>query len=138
MERQTNPPWVAGCLTLLAGALAGYGAYRLSRAARRSCAVILREHPSLFDLWTWEAPLTVLAAGFTGLAAWALPAGVLRHQKRRYLNLLIPPAVFLAALIALTLVHFAWLGTPLGVGNDTNGNCPLDNVPPWWPEWLPT
>lgn len=91
----------------------------------------------MFDLWTWEAPLTVLAAGFTGLGAWALPAAMLRHQKRRYLNLLIPPAVFLAALIALTLMHFAWLGTPLGVGNDTNGNCPPDNVPPWWPGWLP-
>ncbi|WP_221349399.1 hypothetical protein [Streptomyces beigongshangae] len=62
-----------------------------------------------------------------------------RHtQKHRYLNMWIPPAVFLAALVALVLAHFVWLGTPLGVGNDTNGNCPLDNVPPWWPGWLPT
>ncbi|MGW1035309.1 hypothetical protein ACWD4Z_24360 [Streptomyces antibioticus] len=137
MERRTNPPWAAGCSTLLAGALAGYGAHRLSRAARRTCAVIAREHPSLFDLWTWQAPLTVLAGACAGLLAWALPAAALRRREPRPVRLLIPAAVLLATLIALTLVHFAWLGTPLGVGNDTNGTCPPDNVPPWWPGWLP-
>ncbi|MET9134277.1 hypothetical protein [Streptomyces antibioticus] len=137
MERRTDPPWAAGCATLLAGALAGYGAHRLSRAARRTCAVIAREHPSLFDLWTWQAPLTVLAGAFAGLIAWALPAAALRHGERRYVRVLIPSAVLLTTLIALTLVHFAWLGTPLGVGNDTDGDCPPDNVPPWWPGWLP-
>ncbi|SMF43549.1 hypothetical protein [Streptomyces sp. Amel2xC10] len=131
MERRTNAPWAAGCSTLLAGALAGYGAHRLSRAARRTCAVIAREHPSLFDLWTWQAPLTVLAGAFAGLLAWALPATALRHRESRPLTVLIPSAVLLVTLIALTLVHFAWLGTPLAVGNDTNGVCPPDNVPPW-------
>ncbi|MEU5220631.1 hypothetical protein AB0G79_31135 [Streptomyces sp. NPDC020807] len=136
MRKRDDPPWTAGCLTLLAGAAAGYGAHRLSRAARRTCAVVLREHPSLFDWWTWEAPLTVLAATFTALAAWTVPAAVLRSAPPP-VRLLVPGTTLVVALVALALAHFAWLGTPLGVGNDTNGSCAPDNVPAWWPHPLP-
>ncbi|MEU7283641.1 hypothetical protein AB0A69_33475 [Streptomyces sp. NPDC045431] len=45
---------------------------------------------------------------------------------------------FVLALTAMTLLHFSWFGTPFGVGNDTNGTCRLDNVPAWWPHWLPS
>ncbi|WP_147286199.1 hypothetical protein [Streptomyces corynorhini] len=137
MERRAEPPWTAGCLTLLIGGAAGYGAYRLSSAARHACAVIRREHPSVFDLWTWEAPLTVIVMAFAGLAAWGIPQALTRRVRSDRARLLISGAVFVAVLVVLTLLHFAWLGTPLGVGNDTNGTCGPDNVPSWWPRLLP-
>ncbi|MQS36320.1 hypothetical protein [Streptomyces katsurahamanus] len=141
-------PWAPGCLSLLLGGLAGYGADRLSRAAREECNVILREHPGLFDWWTWSAPLTVIAAAFTGLIAWGLPAALLRWTGRRGRRReawqrgawrLAPWAVFAGALAALALWHFAWLGTPAAGGNDPDrGRCAVGNVPPWWPDRLPS
>ncbi|MCN9239495.1 hypothetical protein NGF19_01630 [Streptomyces sp. RY43-2] len=138
MERRRNShPEAAGCLALVAGGLAGYGSYRLSRAARRACAVLLREHPSIFDLWTWEAPLTIVAASFTGLAAWAVPAVALRRCGSGAVRRTAPALSFLVVLAAFTPAHFAWFGTPMGMGSDT-GACPADHVPPWWPAWLPS
>ncbi|MER5767638.1 hypothetical protein [Streptomyces sp. NPDC001985] len=135
MDPRPRPPWAAGCLTFLAGGLAGYGAHRLSRAARRTCRLILREHPSIFDWWTWQAPLTIIAASFIGLTAWAIPAALLRRAPR-WARRIVPGAVFTLALAALVLWHFAWLGTPLRAGTD-GGACAADHVPPWWPAWLP-
>ncbi|MEO3976074.1 hypothetical protein [Streptomyces sp. CAU 1734] len=132
-----QPPWTAGCLVLIAGGLTGYGAARLSQAARRACRVIPREFPGLFDWWTWETPLTVLAGAFTALAAWGIPAGIVRRRRGR---LLIPATVLGCALTTLALWHMAWLGTPVGdstMGSD-GGGCAADHRPPWWPDPLPS
>jgi hypothetical protein len=122
---------------LLSGALVGYGAYRLSRAARQACAVLLREHPGLFDLWTWEAPLTIAAAALVGLIAWVLPAMALQRHAQRGMRLAVPAASFVLLLAAFALIHFVIVGTPTGMGSDTDA-CPADHVPPWWPTWLPS
>ncbi len=66
-----------------------------------------------------------------------MPALLLPRTTPRALRVIAPGAALVIALTALALVHFAWLGTPLGVGNDTNGGCAPDNVPAWWPHWLP-
>ncbi|RCG29631.1 hypothetical protein DQ384_18750 [Sphaerisporangium album] len=71
---------------------------------------------------------------FNPLALWS-PLG--RWKTTR--------AIFsaLAILVALTgpallLLHdFATLGTLDGYPGDS-GLCPPDNVPPWWPSWLPS
>ncbi|SEE23349.1 hypothetical protein SAMN05428939_7815 [Streptomyces sp. TLI_105] len=91
----------------------------------------------MLDWWTWEAPLTVVTAAFTGLAAWAIPASLLPRTTPQALQRFIPGVTLVGALATLTLLDFAWLGTPLGVGNDTNGTCASDNIPVWWPHWLP-
>lgn len=136
MEKRRATPWVAGCLVPLAGAAAGYGAYRLSRAARGACSVLLREHPSLFDLWTWEAPLTIAAAVVVGVAAWGASAAAVRRYPRCAVHLIAPAGLFFVALAGFTLVHFMLVGTPVGIGSDSD-TCTADHVPPWWPSWLP-
>lgn len=136
MERRTKAPWAAGFLLLATSGVVGYGTQRLSREARRTCALVLREHPSIFDFWTWEAPLTVIVMALVGLAAWALPATVLR-QAPRPVRLLIPAAVFTLTLATLVLLHFVWLGTPIEGASESPEVCTEDHVPPWWPRWLP-
>ncbi|MFI1013305.1 hypothetical protein [Streptomyces sp. NPDC020965] len=136
-QQRSEPPWATGCLVIIGGAGVGYGAQWVSGEARRSCAVILREHPSLFDGWTWEPLLTVVFGMFLGLVAWGIPAGVVRRRSRG-VRVVVPGVVFGVAMVALVLVHFAWLGTPANVASDRPGVCTEEHVPPWWPELLPT
>ncbi|MFE5855766.1 hypothetical protein ACFQ61_21485 [Streptomyces sp. NPDC056500] len=91
---------------------------------------------SVLDWWMWEAPLTVLAGTFGGLFAWALAAAVV-HRAGGAMRRLVPPLVFIGALVALALVHFSYVGTPYALGTISDGACADDNVPPWWPGWLP-
>ncbi|MGW4895885.1 hypothetical protein ACWEQL_27065 [Kitasatospora sp. NPDC004240] len=49
---------------------------------------------------------------------------------------IIPVTLVLLSLAVLAVGCFALLGTPSGYPGDS-GLCPADNVPPWWPSWLP-
>ncbi|MFD9715241.1 hypothetical protein [Streptomyces sp. NPDC059076] len=137
MERiGRRPPWAGGCLSLVGGGVAGYGIHRLSLAARRECRVAQEHRLTVLDWWMWEAPLTVLATAFCGLFGWALAAAVV-HRAGSMVRRVVPAVVFVGVLVALALVHFSWLGTPYALGTISDGACADDNVPPWWPGWLP-
>ncbi|MGW6457263.1 hypothetical protein ACWF94_15305 [Streptomyces sp. NPDC055078] len=129
-----SPRWGAGCLTLVLGGVAGYGASRVSGAARRECAVVLREFPSVFDWWTWETPLSVVAGALAGVVAWVVPTAVCRSRTGA---LVVTGAAFAVVVVVLALTHMAWLGTPAGAGTHDESGCSPEHVPPWWPAWLP-
>ncbi len=137
MNRQLGPdPARVSCLVLVVTVCAGYGVYRLSRGARRTCRLLKREHPGFFDLWTWEPVLSVASVAVAGLGVWAVAAALVRPAHQVRVRLAIPSAALAVALVAILLVHFAVIGTPTGVASDNNV-CSPDNVPPWWPSWLP-
>jgi hypothetical protein len=50
---------------------------------------------------------------------------------------LVAIAAGLAAACAMVLFDFAHIGTLAGYPSDS-GLCGPDNVPPWWPTWLPS
>lgn len=136
MTRDPGPTTArGGCLVLVVGVAAGYGIHRLSAEARSTCRLLLREHPGFFDLWTWEPVLTMAAAVVLSLAAWGLAVFATRrtgHRARRAA----PALAVLVTLAVLALAHFALIGTPAEAARDIP-LCPVGNVPPWWPSWLP-
>ncbi|MEU5398657.1 hypothetical protein ABZ348_05085 [Streptomyces sp. NPDC005963] len=123
-------------MSFVGSGVAGYGIHRLSLAARRECRVAQEHRLSVLDWWMWEAPLTVLVTAFCGLFGWALAAAVV-HRAGPMVRRVVPAVVFVGVLVALALVHFSWLGTPYAMGTVSEGTCGDDNVPPWWPGWLP-
>jgi hypothetical protein len=137
MTGQPGPePVRSSCLVLALGLLAGYGIQRLSAGARRTCRLLLREHPGFFDLWTWEPVLTVAAVAAIGLVAWWTTALATRRTRRLRLRRAAPVVAMTATFTALALLHFAFVGTPAEAARDIV-LCSDDNVPPWWPSWLP-
>ncbi|MQA98388.1 MAG: hypothetical protein GEV11_28730 [Streptosporangiales bacterium] len=65
-----------------------------------------------------------------------LAAGVAKAATRRGVRLALSLVVVLILVGAVIVVDFALLGTLDGYPGDS-GLCGPDNVPPWWPSWLP-
>ncbi|MER6913712.1 hypothetical protein ABT354_18750 [Streptomyces sp. NPDC000594] len=138
MTTRTRPPWLSFALAPVLGGIAGYGADRLSRAARRACRTVVREHGSLLDWWSWQTPLSVLAGAAAGLTACAVASLAVRRGPRP-VRIAAPVAAFTVALTALTVWHFIWIGTPAHAASDTwPGSCAPGNTPHWAPDGLPT
>ncbi|MEV6985492.1 hypothetical protein AB0M95_30110 [Sphaerisporangium sp. NPDC051017] len=70
---------------------------------------------------------------FNPLALWS-PLG--RWKVTRAIFSVLAIAVALAGPFLLVLHDFETLGTLDGYPGDS-GLCPPDNIPPWWPSWLP-
>ncbi|MFJ6621393.1 hypothetical protein ACIQOW_27945 [Kitasatospora sp. NPDC091335] len=80
--------------------------------------------------------MSVAAGGAVALAAYRAAWVLARRPGRRRISSLVPVAVALFALLAMTWCQFAWIGTVPGTVSDS-GLCPAGNVPGWWPRWIP-
>ncbi|NBE57064.1 hypothetical protein, partial [Streptomyces boluensis] len=99
--------------------------YVLLARAWVSCDIGVNAAANSFPLLLVFIGLTVVGTLWWGVA-WGLVGG-------RYGVL---PGLACAVLGALLLVWgaLAWLHAPDGY---PAFSCPPDNVPPWWPEWVP-
>ncbi|WP_327416952.1 hypothetical protein [Streptomyces sp. NBC_01233] len=109
----------------LVGAAAGYSAIALASRARAYCDA------------GWEAggrfEMTfLLVLMVPGCAFLALLIAFLSRQ----LPLPLRPVPSLLVLALVVLLFFATKGTLDGYPGNLE-RCGLDNVPPWWPGWLP-
>lgn len=111
----------------LGGALAGYLAYALAANARAYCDAGWEaggRFGLLFEMVVMLVPGCALLAALVWLLA-------------RRVN----PAVGVAAVVLVLAVVVVWYfaaeGTLAGYPGDS-GLCGPDNVPPWWPGWLPS
>ncbi|MFE5677146.1 hypothetical protein ACFQ7B_24615 [Streptomyces erythrochromogenes] len=109
----------------LVGGAAGYLAHALAANARAYCDAGW-EQGGRFEL-TFEMLFLV-----PGCALLAL----LLALSTRRLPLLLRAVPVLAVLAGVVLWYFAVKGTLAGYPGDS-GRCGPDNVPPWWPGWLP-
>lgn len=124
-----------GCLTpVLAGlgGLAGaYADYRLVAAARLYCDA--GAEPGHMFALNLEM---ILRFVLLPLICAGLAAGATRASSRRGVRVALSVTVVLILVGAVIMVDFALLGTLDGYPGDS-GLCGPDNVPPWWPSWLP-
>ncbi|MFB7476091.1 hypothetical protein [Kitasatospora sp. NPDC056184] len=116
------------------GLAVGFAAAFLVASARRWCDAAW-EPPHRFTFVLAEWPAMELLCLVTAVAAWAgarrLTVGLPTAWRG-----LVPAALVLSALAVAAVACFAVLGTPSGYPGDS-GLCTADNVPPWWPSWLP-
>ncbi len=111
----------------LCGAFAGYLAHLLAANARAYCGAGWEKGGGRIELF-FEMLLLVPGCALLAVLLW-LPA------RRAH-----PTAGVVAALLALVVVvlwYFATRGTLDGVRGNS-GLCGPNNVPPWWPGWLPS
>jgi hypothetical protein len=81
----------------------------------------------------------ILAFGPYALITFAGRSGVpflWRFMISRTFIRLLAVGAGLAAACGMILFDFAHIGTLAGYPSDS-GLCAADNVPPWWPAWLP-
>lgn len=127
--RATTPPLAKRFLTLvpaaLAGLAAGCGAIALASRAREYCDAGA-DPGGRFELTLTLLPLTV------AFAVVALLVAFLLDRQPAALQL----GTVLVVLAGLTVLYFAVRGTLDGYPGDPT-RCGPDNVPPWWPDWLP-
>ncbi|MFJ6760521.1 hypothetical protein ACIQNK_36585 [Streptomyces sp. NPDC091273] len=109
----------------LAGAAAGCSAIALASRARAYCDAGW-EAGGRFEM-TFLLMLMVPGCAFLALLIAFLS---------RELPLLVRPVPFLLVLALVVLVFFATEGTLDGYPGNPE-RCGPDNVPPWWPGWLP-
>lgn len=130
-----------------AGALAGLGFggayvdYRLVVAARAYCDAGFEAGGRFelnFHLLTRLGlmPVVALATGALGVLLY-LVSSRRKGRAGRVAGVVLGVAVALAGPIGLVLYDFAVTGTLAGYPGDS-GLCGPDNVPPWWPSWLPS
>ncbi|MDT0380725.1 hypothetical protein RM572_18390 [Streptomyces sp. DSM 42041] len=139
MRGHSSGQAVLGCLGTLAGTAAGAAAWQLSDAARRYCGSYPEHgwwglHPGGPAL-----PASLVAGALVAAAAQVLVLLALRGRDvgaRRAVT--VTALAVTVALALLTWAHFAWWGTvPFPGAPSNSGRCGPDNVPDWWPAWLP-
>ena len=108
------------------GAAAAYGLVSLLGRAWSTCDVGINPSANSFALLAL-LPIVWLV----DVAAFAIAFAVVFRGGR--LSAAIATLAGLLALAVTGWVVFAWVGTPAGYPAPA---CP-DNVPPWWPGWLP-
>ncbi|MFF5016977.1 hypothetical protein [Streptomyces sp. NPDC001165] len=80
-------------------------------------------------------PVVVGAEALVGLVAWAIGRRlVLRAPTAVRVSL--PTLLVVGATVCLAWWFFATRGTLDGYPGDS-GLCPVSNVPPQWPDWIP-
>ncbi|WP_051838017.1 hypothetical protein [Streptomyces sp. NRRL F-2580] len=110
----------------LVGAAAGCSAIALASRARAYCDAAW-EPAGRFEMAFLLMPMV------PGCAFLA----VVTASLSRELPMLLRPVPFLLVLALVVLVSFATMGTLDGYPGNLE-RCGPDNVPPWWPRWLPT
>ncbi|MEV7520960.1 hypothetical protein [Streptomyces sp. NPDC091371] len=111
--------------TVLAGIAAGCTAVALASRARRYCDAGA-EPGGLMELNLTLLPLVLAFTFVAVLVAFLL--------DRRPVALQL--GTVLLVLAGLTVLYFATRGTLAGYPGNPE-RCGPDNVPPWWPGWLP-
>jgi hypothetical protein len=113
-------------VTVVVGVAGAFGLLTLTRRAWDTCGVKINDLGNGVTLLFLGLPVALIVnVGLFGLV-FRLSKGQGKFFKP-----------FLAAAIAVTLADlalFSWAGTPATLPAPT---CPA-NVPPWWPEWIPT
>lgn len=110
----------------LAGAFAGYLAHALAANARAYCDA------------GWEAGGKFeLTFEMIGLVPGCAVLAVLVWLLARRVNPVVGVAAVLLVLAVIVVWYFATQGTLDGYRGES-GLCGPDNVPPWWPAWLPS
>ncbi|MFJ8043404.1 hypothetical protein ACIRBX_23195 [Kitasatospora sp. NPDC096147] len=119
---------------VLLGVAGGYGATVLAASARSYCdAAWEPQHRLVFTMVDW--PVMQLFGLLMAVGAWAGARHLTARLPIAWRGLL-PAGLVLLALAVLTVGSFAYFGTLDAYPGDS-GLCPPDNVPPWWPTWLP-
>ncbi|MFC5029459.1 hypothetical protein ACQFX6_29210 [Streptomyces sp. DSM 41987] len=123
----------AWALAGIHGALAGFLAAYLVLLAPVSCHAGTGPGPDLLRLFV-HTPAILIAAVATALGTFALAVRITLSAPLA-VRLTVPPLLLCTALALLVWADFTWFGAVAGVPNP--GLCPADNVPPWWPHWIP-
>ncbi|MFD7625887.1 hypothetical protein ACFV7Q_07550 [Streptomyces sp. NPDC059851] len=110
----------------LVGAGAGYLAHALAANARAYCDA------------AWEAGGRFgMFVQMVGLVPGCAVLAVLVWLLARRVHPMVGVAAVLLVLAVVVVWYFATEGTPAGYRGDS-GLCGPDNVPLWWPGWLPS
>lgn len=137
---------LAGCAAV-AGVVIGLGIggawldYRLAVAARAYCDAGF-EAGGVFELnfllltRLGLMPVVALVTSGLGVLLYVVLSRAL-GQAGRVAGVVLGVAIALAGPAGLILYDFAVTGTLAGYPGDS-GLCGPDNVPPWWPDWLPS
>ncbi|MEV0989481.1 hypothetical protein [Streptomyces sp. NPDC049949] len=118
--------WQGLVASALGGAVAGYLAHDLAANARAYCDAGW-EAGGRFELF-FEMLLLVPGCAVLALLVWLLA---------RRVNPVAGVAAVVLVLSVVVVWYFATQGTLDGYPGDS-GLCGPDNVPPWWPAWLPS
>ncbi|MFB6615865.1 hypothetical protein ACIGFK_26115 [Streptomyces sp. NPDC085524] len=124
-----KPSFRKRCLTLgpagLVGSAAGFAAITLASRSREYC------HAGADAGGRMELSLTLLPLAVVFGVVALLVAFLLDRQP-----VALQLGTVLVVLAGLTVLYFAVRGTLAGYPGDL-AKCGPDNVPPWWPGWLP-
>jgi len=113
--------WVIGWVVFLGS---GFAASQLLSRAWNDCDIGINASANLGALAVASTSMATVATFL-----WALMRKV-TGRRRLLLPLLLTAAVSVALLWPLMAIWHAPAGYPVTY-------CPPDNVPPWWPGWLP-
>ncbi|MET8080384.1 hypothetical protein [Streptomyces sp. NPDC005303] len=81
-------------------------------------------------------PLVVGCEALVGLVAWAIGRRLVVRAPTT-VRVSLPTLLVVVATVSSAWWLFATRGTLNGYPGDS-GLCPVSNVPPQWPEWIPT
>ncbi|GAA2923420.1 hypothetical protein [Streptomyces enissocaesilis] len=126
----------AGCFTGLAGAVAGAGSWALSDSARKYCGSYVEGQLGTGGSGIFELLVAMMGGMLVSVAAFGAGMLLTWGVRSRWGRVIFSAAATALLLGALAWGHFAWQGTPAGAVSDS-GRCSQENIPEWWPAWLP-
>ncbi|KES06271.1 hypothetical protein BU52_16225 [Streptomyces toyocaensis] len=123
-------PWVGSAAF---GAAAGAAAWALTTWARAYCDAGY-EAGGRLEL-TFLLLLAPVAGALVGVMAQATGRRLSRHAPTA-VRVALPTLLTVVATVWAAWWFFATQGTPAGYPGDS-GLCPVSNIPPQWPAWIP-
>ncbi|MEU4092626.1 hypothetical protein [Streptomyces sp. NPDC026673] len=114
---------------------AGGGAWLLVVYARAYCDAGY-EAGDRFGFLFVELPASVIGFGLCALAMHGL-GWLLTLRAPTALRICVSVLLIVTALAFLAARYFMAEASPDGYPGDS-GLCPPSNIPPWWPDWIPT
>jgi hypothetical protein len=126
----------AGCLLGLTGAVAGTFSWMLSDNARKYCGSYVEGQLGIGGSGAFELPVAMFGGMVASMAAFGVVMFLTRGTRAIRGRIFFSVAASFLLLGILTLGQFAWLGTPASNLGDS-GRCSEENIPEWWPAWLP-
>ncbi|GLF97988.1 hypothetical protein [Streptomyces yaizuensis] len=108
----------------------------MSDNARKYCGSYVEGRLDFGGSGFFELPVAMVGGVLVSVAAFGAGMLLTRGVRSRRGRVIFSATAAALLLGAAMWGHFAWQGTPAGVVSDS-GRCSQENIPEWWPAWLP-